>query len=374
MSAGAKIYNNYSLGNISSLESAKISNSYPLENKAPLGLSDISNIYRLQNNPIPLPSLGQLAQKNIGSWETYSSLPVSRFPEDIKIKLPQEIIFARMANEAVDWPVYLSASSMGQPIQEINVISGKKINLVLKPEEKVNSIKGYLLYKGKQESGIFDSLSRLFSFLPRAIIDPVSASEEMKNVETRLKLAEFEFTDPDGDGIYEASVDAPIPEGEYELVTIINYANPAMGSKELRLITVVDPEGYIFRKMEGQESRIKNAEVSLFYFNERINDFDLWPADKYQQENPQTTDVTGKYSFLAPAGKYQLRVETPGYKKYSGKEFIIANGEGIHQNIELEKKISLSALLDWRNIILLLVVVLLAINFWRDRRRDLAIK
>ena len=66
-----------------------------------------------------------------------------------------------------------------------------------------------------------------------------------------LVLATNEGTeiDEDGDGIYTAEIQAPAVDGEYEIITIMNYESEIIGTKELRLITVVDPEGYIYQKI-----------------------------------------------------------------------------------------------------------------------------
>ena len=56
----------------------------------------------------------------------------------------------------------------------------------------------------------------------------------------------------------------------------------------------------------------------------------LWPANQFQQVNPQTTDKTGNYSFLVPPGTYELTATAPGYYGYTGQEFIVAQGAGVH--------------------------------------------
>ena len=67
-------------------------------------------------------------------------------------------------------------------------------------------------------------------------------------VEEKLVLIEFEYTDPDGDGIYTAQIQVPVVDGEYEIITVMDYEDPALGMKEVKLITVIDPEGYIYEK------------------------------------------------------------------------------------------------------------------------------
>ena len=106
------------------------------------------------------------------------------------------------------------------------------------------------------------------------------------------------------------------------------------------------------------------------WLNPETKQYESWPAKEYQQENPQITDIRGTYSFLVPEGFYYLKVETPGYPVYDGKPFQVTEGSGIHINIELKTKYWWLKAVDYKTIILLLVIVLLCYNFYRDRVRD----
>jgi len=136
------------------------------------------------------------------------------------------------------------------------------------------------------------------------------------------------------------------------------------------LITVVDPEGYVYEKDGIKETRIPGAIVSLFWLNPEIKQYELWPAKEYQQENPQITDATGKYSFLVPPGMYYLKVEAPKYPTYQSDTFSVKEGSGIHMNIELKTKYWWLKVIDWKTILLLVVILLLLYNFYRDRIRE----
>ena len=144
--------------------------------------------------------------------------------------------------------------------------------------------------------------------------------------------------------------------------------------KEIRLITVVDPEGYIYEKNGEKETRILGAVASIYWLNPETKQYELWPAKDYQQENPQTTDVRGTYSFLVPEGYYYLTVDAPGYLSYDGKPFEVKEGSGVHINIEMKNKYWLLNFFDWKTIMLVAVIILLLYNFYRDRIRAAAIK
>ena len=183
-------------------------------------------------------------------------------------------------------------------------------------------------------------------------------------------MLEFEYTDPDGDGIYTAEIQAPIVEGEYEIITVMDFENPELGKKEIRLITVVDPEGYVYERNDDKETRIPGAIVSLYWLNPETKQYELWPAKEYQQENPQITDDTGRYSFLVPPGTYYLRVEHPNYPVYQSETFVVKEGSGIHMNIELKTKYWWLKIIDWKTIVMIIFGILLLYNFYRDIIRE----
>ncbi len=125
--------------------------------------------------------------------------------------------------------------------------------------------------------------------------------------------------------------------GKYEIKTIIDYISQDYSSAELNMIMVVDPEGYVYRKIsDNDEARIKGAEVTIYWLNPETKQFEIWPAKDFQQENPQTTDNTGKYSFLVPEGFYYIEVKAEGYIPYKGDIFEVQEGSGVHTNIELK--------------------------------------
>ena len=58
-----------------------------------------------------------------------------------------------------------------------------------------------------------------------------------------------------------------------------------------------------------------------------------------------------------PEGYYYLKVEAPGYLPYDGKSFQIKEGSGVHVNIELKTKYWWLKIVDWKTILLILVIV-----------------
>jgi chitodextrinase len=346
-----------------------------------VGIAKLIDIEKLRPVKLTLPGLTEkvgLPTLKIepGKFALPQGVPVAKLSPEIKQKVPTEIVFAKTGGQLIDFNIALSITEKGEPQQRITTISGKPLQLVVKPEKPVKSVKGYVVFKSKKTQPT--SFQFPFNHLTASLLfaNPVFAKPQEKpvRVEEKLVLLEFEYTDPDGDGIYTAEIQAPIVEGEYEIITVMDYEDPTLGKKEIRLITVVDPEGYIYEKVGQKETRIPGAIVSLFWLNSETKQYELWPAKEYQQENPQTTDVRGTYSFLVPEGYYSLKVEAPGYLVYDGKPFQVKEGSGIHFNIELKTKYWWLKIIDWKTVLLIAVIILLLYNFYRDRIREKYLK
>jgi phage-related protein len=142
----------------------------------------------------------------------------------------------------------------------------------------------------------------------------------------------YKFTDPDGDGIWNAEVQMPQIAGQYHVNTRIAYADGE--AKDIKSDVLIDPEGYVYEAHPRGELRIDGAEVRLWV--KEGSSWKLWPAHKYNQINPQITDRTGQYSFLAPTGTYFIEVLAKDYQSYKGQPFYLNKSNPVHQNIKLE--------------------------------------
>jgi hypothetical protein len=327
-----------------------------------LRIAKLVDIQKLKGVKLSLPGL----KERLG---LYKSVPVSKLLPEVKRKIPTEFVFIRSIDESIDFNVSLIVDEKGKPTLKANFITGKKFKFLIKPEKSAKSIKGYIVFKSKKPKQAFFEIPResLLAFL--FFKAPVLAESLEKSipVEEKLVLAEFEYKDYDKDGIWEAEVQMPKVEGEYEIITVIDYENV---KKAVKLIAVIDPEGYVYEKYDDKEIRIPGAVVSLFWLNPETKKYELWPANEYSQENPQITDVTGSYAFLVPPGYYYLKVEAPGYFSYIGKPFYVKEGSGVNFNIELKSKYWMLKVVDWKTILLIMVVVFLLYNFYSNKIRE----
>lgn len=307
----------------------------------------------------------------LGQFDTEKAIPIGDLSDNLKDKIPSDVIFARTAGQLVDFKIALSLTAKGRPEQKISAVAGKPLQLTVRPDKPAKRVKGYLVFRSKSPQARTEMpLANLVNSLVFA--EPAFAYNQEKPIEAeeRLVLLEFEYTDPDGDGVFTADIQSPVPAGEYEIITVIDYVDPDLGSKQIRLITVIDPEGYVYEKVGGKELRIPGAVATLYYFNPGKKAYEMWPANEYQQTNPQVTGLSGSYSFLVPGGTYSLKVEAPGYLTYEGKPFIVEEGNGVHTNIELKAKYWWLKALDWKTALLILVAMLLLWNFYKDKKRE----
>lgn len=404
------------------------------ETFAEVGVQKMADLEKLRNTKLILPdfmeAIGLGAEltteiktaelKNLPAMELKTgilagekSLPMAMLDENMKEKMPTEILFFKNTNGLIDYKVALSLNDRGEPEQEIRTVVGKTLRLSIKAEKGAKEARGYVVFKSKETATDYQNKTigqttpdkfktlvlnrgedgetiqdKKFGIMSRevavniyetgptanlAVVDikqgQVLGVATGEGIEERLVLQEFSYNDDDNDGIYTAEITAPAVEGEYDIITIIDYeVDGKIVSKEILMRTVVDPEGYVFEKIKDKELRLPKVQVAIYRLNQ-AGEYELWPAKEYNQENPQITDVTGKYSFLVPPGKYYLTAEADGYASYQSEMFEVSAGPGVHTNIELKTKHWYLKMIDWKTLALLALFVLVAFNFYKDKKR-----
>lgn len=333
-----------------------------------LGVSDLSSLKELSGAEFILPNLASLVSPESDIAD--GTLPgpivsIAGMNHEEKVKIPTDIIFARSSNELIEHNTTISINESGEVEQKISIIAGQPVELIVKPDQPAKRITGLVILKNKPQikgTSYFDFLK----YFSAALTGPV-ADQENSGADGLL-LDKFEYYHI-GDGVYKATLNTPVNEGEYEVITIIEYQNKNLAPKGIRLIAVVDPEGYVFRKLPQGELRIRDAMVFIYWLNPETGEYELWPAKKYFQENPQTTNDTGKYVFLVPEGLYCLKAQALGYYDYESAPFSVVKEIGVHKNIELKKKITWQDWLDWKMwaiIILLFIPALIVFKYIKN--------
>ena len=281
------------------------------------------------------------AASNLGNYNIFApglkeitGANFSKLTQEQKNKIPADAVFVLLGDGNIDASAKLDFSNHDDGLLAVNVLPQKLIRLVVKPSSLAQSAVGYVLLKP----------------------DSLSGSEE------EFSVLKFDYSDNDKDGIYVADISSPAVEGQYQISTSINYGEK---TEEIKITTLVDPDGYIYEKMGDKELRINNAVVSLYKLNAK-NQYELWTANEYGQENPQITDSTGKYSFLVPEGTYYLSVKAPGYYFYQSDAISVKEGREVHSNISLKREFNFVSFLNFDTISIIILFCFVAFDFYRD--------
>ena len=212
-----------------------------------------------------------------------------------------------------------------QPGEETLLPPGERLKLYFKPEREVNTITATMLFT---TSLSIEPHELKFIFVKAAEAAPAALAKEYIVDETF-------YQDGDGDGVWEASVVLPVVGGDYAIETVVDYVDGI--DETFKREFLIDPEGYIFRKAGDDEARLSDVTVTIYQKHEDKGSYLLWNAGRYDQINPQVTNRTGEYSFLVPAGTYQITAFRKGFRLYESEELVVTRSTPVHLNIELKK-------------------------------------
>jgi len=293
--------------------------------------------------------------------------PLEGMSKVVKEAIPEDLVFVRTSDEFIDISTKVEITSNNKIEKKLTVSSNQDLKLAIKPtnNKDVEGVKGYLILKEIDRTSMNDTTKPVVrNTWLNSLISPVYAMDlrlprisgnrgrvlgEQDSLlledggqkealdpkpDQLLVLMEFDYLDEDNDGIYTTGITTPPVEGTFEILTAISYKYQKV-PKIVKLTTIIDPEGYVYGQTDMGKARIENAKVSL-YLQTSENEYVLWPASEFNQENPQITTDNGKYSFLVPEGTYYLTVEANNYHSYQSNTFEVREGENIHENVELK--------------------------------------
>lgn len=275
----------------------------------------------------PLPEIiKELAEKAPVLKEILETLGVDRLSvmwkaRDVDVKIPNlqeageiptDLIYAQDVDTGLDLNVHIVFDHQQFLAPRIKTLPKRKTRLLVKPEEPVESLKGFIALK-----------------------PPILSLGDDENAESQI-LNQFTYADPDGDGIYTAEFKTPEESGLYNLVTEYEYQDPTK-SPQLKASLLVIPKGYVYEEIDGQENLIREAQVALYQIDPETQQESLWDAAAYGQENPQKTDSQGRYSFFVPPGQYSLRIQAEKYQDYQSEIIAVDEAQGIQEKIKMER-------------------------------------
>jgi hypothetical protein len=84
-------------------------------------------------------------------------------------------------------------------------------------------------------------------------------------------------------------------------------------------VPLIDPSGFVCEAVES--NRLEGVTATCFYkkqvedmYGDKHEEVTVWEAENYGQVNPQLTDRQGMYSWMVPAGQWQVLYEKDGYE------------------------------------------------------------
>ena len=302
-----------------------------------LGMGSSIDAKKLTNATFILPTIADALGSSLAKGSSaFQGVALSQLSDNAKAVIPTDIVFARTPDEKIDYGINLSVAANGNVQQKMETTVNKVIELVIKPAKPVTGIQGYLVLV-KTNATPVASNNLMDSFFASLIgkgpqVIPASNTSSQGAI-----VSQFQYANTNGDGIYTSQIETPSIDGQYKIVTVLNYKDTSIASKEIDMTALVDPEGYVYVQSSLGETRIANAVVSIYWLNSKTNVYELWPAKNYSQYNPQTTDVTGKYSFLVPPGNYYMTAVKKGFKPYKSDMFTVQAGSAVNQDIVMKE-------------------------------------
>jgi len=328
---------------------------------AKIGIARMTDIGALATAKISLPNLSE----SIGLIG--ENIAISELSQSQINKIPTNFVFVRALNQKIDLNVKFSVSNNGLTSKTINTVQGNMLSFVIRPEQSAKKVEGYLIFKSNNTNEVGTD-----KFVPKlaqtaAVLNAFDTQDTVNSINNSslnnspdLVLNKFEYKET-ADGLWTADVFSPQVLGQYELRTVVSYKEETKVQEKISMIVVVDPEGYVFEKLrDGREIRLYNASVSLYWQNPETKKYEPWKAGDFRQQNPQTTDITGRYSFLVPVGMYYLKAHLDSYSDYQSEPFQVDESKGVFMNIELKANLAWLKLFNLQTILTAGIFMVLA--------------
>ncbi len=105
-------------------------------------------------------------------------------------------------------------------------------------------------------------------------------------------------------------------------------------TRELNAIQVI-ANGKIINKQTG--IAVIKGSIKVYNKDTQTNEWNLWDAKAFDQENPQAVSQEGEYQLFLPPGTYYFQIESPGFSTLKSNIFILAESKPINSNFTLEE-------------------------------------
>ncbi len=95
----------------------------------------------------------------------------------------------------------------------------------------------------------------------------------------------------------------------------------------------IDPSGYVYEGVTN--NRLEGVTATLYFKDQDTGEAVIWEDASGEEQNPQVTDETGRYSWMVSDGQWQIKFEKEGYKTYT-TEWMDVPPPQTKINVELE--------------------------------------
>lgn len=170
----------------------------------------------------------------------------------------------------------------------------------------------------------------------KTIIATVGQSSYLFNIDEKNEFYRTKFISPNVNGSYSI------------VISVFDFEHSAISQEKIKLVVedygqvqeILSKTDYFILKIRDflkigkqKNGQSKGARVSLFSLNEEQSWF-LWDGKKFNQKNPQITDLTGSFGFIVPNGKYKIVAEKDNY--ISENKIIEVKNNVINSKIEIQ--------------------------------------
>ncbi len=146
----------------------------------------------------------------------------------------------------------------------------------------------------------------------------ISMKGGVTQASAKIGSAVFPLQQYVGTNLWYADLDLKGETNELINIEALDGAN----NKTVRSIGKIKSNDYGKVIDKKTQQAITNASVTLYYFEQQSQEWYVWQAESFGQQNPQQTNANGQYSLMVPAGKYYLEVKADGFRSVQSEESI----------------------------------------------------